>query len=494
MERFTYTRTGQALKYRLLTLGVLAGADLAGWVIAIFLLPPPWGLGVGLGGLAITAVVYWFVMAPLRTAHVLDGERLLLQMGRQRVAVRRQDIRTVAPLKTPLSRRLDVGISYRSQTDTLYVLADHRRLVALTLARPYELKVPGQGLCQFTRVVLSLDEPDRFCAVLAGPGSAAEPVVVPPPAEAQPAAPATRTLPPAAPASTTTPAGARVPPAIPSGPPAPPAYPAAPAADGATPVPSAQREACGGAALRLVGLVKRYGDFTAVRGINLEVRYGEVLAFLGTNGAGKSTTIRMATGLLRPTAGRVLVEGRDLWGEGGPVRRLLGYVPDVPLLHESLTAREFLWLVAGLYDLPEAEGRRRAEQLLAQVGLERWGDYQIRSFSLGMKRKLALAAALVHRPRVLLLDEVTNGLDPRASRAVKDFIRAAAREGAAVLLTTHILAVAEELADRIAIIHAGAIRAVGDLAVLRAAAGRPGAGLEELFLALTDDPPMGVTA
>lgn len=176
------------------------------------------------------------------------------------------------------------------------------------------------------------------------------------------------------------------------------------------------------------------------------------------------------------------------------MRRLLGYVPDVPLLHESLTAREFLWLMAGLYGLPEAEGRRRAEELLAQVGLERWGDYQIRSFSLGMKRKMAIAAALVHRPRVLLLDEVTNGLDPRAGREVKDFIARAAREGAAVLLTTHILEVAEELAHRIAIIHEGEIRAVGDLAELRAAAGLPEAGLEEIFLALTANRETGVSA
>jgi len=176
------------------------------------------------------------------------------------------------------------------------------------------------------------------------------------------------------------------------------------------------------------------------------------------------------------------------------VRRLLGYVPDVPLLHESLTAREFLWLMAGLYGLPEAEGRRRAEELLAQVGLERWGDHQIRSFSLGMKRKMAIAAALVHRPRVLLLDEVTNGLDPRAGREVKDFIARAAREGAAVLLTTHILEVAEELAHRIAIIHEGEIRAVGDLAELRAAAGLPEAGLEEIFLALTANRETGVSA
>lgn len=424
MERFTYTRTGQALKNQLFSLMLLAGVDLAGWAVGLVLLPRPWGVWVGLGGLLLTGLVYWFLTGVLRTSHVLNGERLHLQMGRHRLVLQREDICGVTAMTAPLPRSVNpAGISHWGDTDTLYVLADQRRLVALTLARPHEMKVPSQGLCQFTKVVLSLDEPERFCAALAGRR------------EAGPGADRTVTAGAAAAVSAT----------------------AAPRAAG-------PHEAHGDEALRLIGLVKRYGDFTAVGGIDLAVRRGEVLAFLGANGAGKSTAIRMATGLLRPTAGRVLVEGRDLWAEGAPVRRLLGYVPDVPLLHESLTAREFLWMMAGLYSLPEGEGRRRAAELLAQVGLERWGDHQIRSFSLGMKRKLAIATALVHRPRVLLLDEVTNGLDPRASREVKDFIKAAAREGAAVLLTTHILEVAEELAHRIAVIHAGRICAVGDLA------------------------------
>lgn len=453
MERFTYTRTGQALRNRLASLFVLALADLLSFVLALFLLPRPWGLWVCLGGLSIAGVVYWWVTASLRTFHTLGDRRLLLRMGRHRLAVDRADV-VSAQMANPELRGTDhAGVLYGSRTDTLYLVADHRRLVALHLARPYAMKVPGHGICQFTRIVLSLDEPERFLAAIrrqeGGPGEGA--------------------------------AG-------------PPARGGAALVDrAAVQTAAAPRPESGAPALRLQGLVKRFGGFTAVRGVDLTVHYGEILAFLGSNGAGKSTTIRMATGLMRPSAGRVLVEGRDLWAEGAPVRRLLGYVPDVPLLHESLTAREFLWLMAGLYGLPEAQGRARAEELLAQVGLERWGDYQIRSFSLGMKRKIAIAAALVHRPRVLLLDEVTNGLDPRASREVKDFIRRAAERGCAVLLTTHILEVAAELAHRIAVIHEGEIRAVGDLAALRAAAGLPHADLEELFLALTAER-AGVTA
>lgn len=445
MERFTYTRTGQALKNKYSSLILLSLADLVAWVIPPLLMPRPAGLWVGAGGLVATLAVYWWLTASLRTCHVLDGDRLLLRMGRSALAVDLADVESARMAGHGLRVPGEAGVMYAPRTDTLFMVADHRRLVSVDLSRPYAMKVPGQGICQFTRIVLSLDEPERFLQAVAGRRGQVH-LDRPQPAaggEGRPGA--------------TSPA----PPVVSQGP------------------------APGGAALALEGLVKRFGGFTAVAGVDLAVRYGEIVAFLGSNGAGKSTTIRMATGLVRPSAGRVLVEGRDLWAEGAPVRRLLGYVPDTPLLYESLTAREFLWLMAGLYGLSRVEGRRRADELLRQVGMERWADYPIRAFSLGMKRKMAIAAALVHRPRVLLLDEVTNGLDPRAAREVKDFIRQAAGEGAAVLLTTHALDVARELADRIAILHGGRLRGVGDLEALRSAAGLPGAGLEELFLALT---------
>lgn len=312
-------------------------------------------------------------------------------MGRHRLTLQREDIRSAAAVTAALPRRVEAaGISYSGDTDTLYVLADRRRLVALSLMRPYEMKVPSLGLCQFTRIVLSLDEPERFCAALS---SKLEAEITRDDSTAGAAAASAR-------ANTTGSTAFAFPiGALDS------AITASISAVSVNPVPTAAaplaaespQSHCAGAvshdayglralqdaethetddeeALRLIELVKRYGGFTAVAGIDLAVRRGEVLAFLGTNGAGKSSTIRMAAGLLRPTAGRVLVEGRDLWAEGAPVRRLLGYVPDVPLLHESLTAREFLWMMAGLYGLPEAEGRQRAAELLAQMGLERWRD------------------------------------------------------------------------------------------------------------------------
>ena len=240
-------------------------------------------------------------------------------------------------------------------------------------------------------------------------------------------------------------------------------------------------------AILLEDLTKTYGDFTAVQGLNLSVRPGEIFGFLGANGAGKTTTMKMMVGLLPPTSGRVCILGRDVWREPAAAKRAIGYVPDTPILHELLTAREFLWFMADLYGLSRSEGKARTEELLSLMGLTAQADRLIRDFSLGMKRKMAIATALLHRPRVLLLDEVTNGLDARAAREVKDLVKAWAREGVAVVLTTHILSIAEELSDSIGLIHRGKLIANGTAAELAEQAGIPGAGLEESFLALTGD-------
>jgi ABC-2 type transport system ATP-binding protein len=249
-------------------------------------------------------------------------------------------------------------------------------------------------------------------------------------------------------------------------------------------------------AIRLNGLRRRFGTVEAVRGISLDVKRGEIFAFLGPNGAGKTTTIRMMVGILPPTGGSVTVEEFDVWGAPRAAKALIGYVPDTPILHEYLTAREFLWFMADLYGLPGPAGRERTEHLLAFLELDSAADKLIRDFSLGMKRKMAIAAALLHRPRVLLLDEATNGLDARAARQFKDFLRAEAAAGTTVFLTTHTLSIAEELADRIGLIHRGELIRVGTLAELGAVAGISGGTLEEVFLALTGDrlPPAGLEA
>lgn len=242
-------------------------------------------------------------------------------------------------------------------------------------------------------------------------------------------------------------------------------------------------------AIRLTDLRRNYGDFPAVKGLDLEVKPGEIFAFLGANGAGKTTTMKMMVGLLPPTTGKVEIAGYDVWRQPAAAKRAIGYVPDTPILHELLTAREFLWFMGDLYGLPRSEARARTDELLDFLKLSHAADKLIRDFSLGMKRKMAIATALLHRPQVLLLDEVTNGLDARAAREVKDAIASWAKAGATVFLTTHILSIAQELSQRIGLIHQGRLLCVGTLDELAEKAGTPGANLEEVFLALTGDRP-----
>jgi ABC-2 type transport system ATP-binding protein len=235
----------------------------------------------------------------------------------------------------------------------------------------------------------------------------------------------------------------------------------------------------------LDGLTKRYGRFTAVHPLDLHVPAGELFGFLGPNGAGKTTTIRMLTGVLRPTDGRVRIGGHDLARRPAAAKQLLGYIPDRPFLYEKLTGREFLRFVSGLWGRDGDETERRADELLELFELTRWKDTLIESYSHGMRQKLLISSALVHAPRLIVVDEPMVGLDPRAARMIKDLLRRFVERGGTVFLSTHTLEVAEALCDRIAIIQDGRIRAQGTMAELRAEAKAGTAGLEEIFLKLT---------
>ncbi|HSG46933.1 MAG TPA: ABC transporter ATP-binding protein [Longimicrobiales bacterium] len=238
--------------------------------------------------------------------------------------------------------------------------------------------------------------------------------------------------------------------------------------------------------LQLRGLRKQYGAFTAVKGVDLEVRAGEVFGFLGPNGAGKTTTIRMVAGVLEPTAGDVLVGGYDLHRDPQAAKRLLGYIPDRPYLYEKLSGGEFLRFVAGLWGKDGPETEARADRLLSLFSLTDWKDELIESYSHGMRQKLLISSALLHQPRLIVVDEPMVGLDPRAAKILKDLFRAFADEGGTVFLSTHTLEVAEALCDRIAIISQGEIIARGTMEELRAeAAGDGSARLEEIFLKVT---------
>jgi ABC-2 type transport system ATP-binding protein len=227
-------------------------------------------------------------------------------------------------------------------------------------------------------------------------------------------------------------------------------------------------------AIETRALERRYpGGVLAVAGVDLAVEEGEIYAFLGPNGAGKTTTVRMLTTLLRPTGGSASVAGHDVVAEAAAVRRKIGVALQEAALDPLMTGRELLRLQATLHGIRRAEGERRADELLERVGLVQAADRRIGTYSGGMRRRLDLAAALVHEPRVLFLDEPTTGLDPVSRAAIWDEVRALNRGGATIFLTTQYLEEADQLADRVGIIDGGRIVAEGTPEALKAEVGRP---------------------
>jgi ABC-2 type transport system ATP-binding protein len=247
------------------------------------------------------------------------------------------------------------------------------------------------------------------------------------------------------------------------------------------------------AALEIRGLVKRFGARPAVDGLDLSIAPGQLHAILGPNGAGKTTTLRIVAGLLRPDAGSVRILGHDVLATPEEAKRVLAFLPDDPLLYAKLRPLEYLEFVAGLWTLDPDAARKRAHELLEWLGLaDRTGEL-VEGFSRGMRQKLALAGALIHEPRVMILDEPLTGLDAAAARQVKDLLVARAKAGVCVILTTHILEIAERLAERISIIHRGRIVAQGTMAELREEGGA-GATLEDIFLEITREASAGGVA
>ncbi|MCH8036537.1 MAG: ABC transporter ATP-binding protein [Proteobacteria bacterium] len=236
-------------------------------------------------------------------------------------------------------------------------------------------------------------------------------------------------------------------------------------------------------ALELRGLVKHF-DRPAVDGLDLSVRAGQFYALLGPNGAGKTTTLRIVAGLLRPDAGAVSVLGIDALAEPIAAKRLIAWVSDEPMIYDKLTPFEYLEFVAGLWSMDAGTAEARARELIEWLGLAPHAHERCQSFSKGMRQKVALAGALVHEPRLLILDEPLTGLDAGAARQVKDVLTARVRGGATVIMTTHILEVAERMAERIGIIDKGRLIAEGTLDELRRQAGRAGSSLEDVFLDL----------
>lgn len=237
--------------------------------------------------------------------------------------------------------------------------------------------------------------------------------------------------------------------------------------------------------VELKDVTKRYNEIVAVNKLNLTISTGEIFGLLGPNGSGKSTTLKMLMGLVQPTAGSVNVLGLDVQKQPVEVKRLVGYVPESANIYEFLTGIEYLDFIADVYGVPTAEKKQRITEYLKAMQLEgREGD-MITSYSDGMKKKISLISAFLHKPKLLLLDEPLNALDPRSARIVKDFLHELKGQGVTTIMTTHVLEIAEAICDRIGIMYQGQLLALGNMDELRKVARLPSSGLEDVFLKLT---------
>ena len=245
--------------------------------------------------------------------------------------------------------------------------------------------------------------------------------------------------------------------------------------------------------INLSELTKYFGKLCAVDSLTLQVDAGEIFGFLGPNGAGKTTTINMLTGLLRPTSGTATLAGYDIQKQSLQAKAILGLMPDTPQLYEALTGRQFVRMIADLYEVPPKQAENEMDTLLAQLELSDAADDQIKGYSYGMQKKILLISLLVHHPKILFLDEPTSGLDPRSARTVREILRERCEQGSTVFMTTHILEIAERICDRVGIISKGQLIAVGTLAELQQKkqpadiSQHQTETLEDIFLDLTAD-------
>lgn len=238
--------------------------------------------------------------------------------------------------------------------------------------------------------------------------------------------------------------------------------------------------------IKLIDLSKVYKGLKAVDNLSLEVRDGIIYGFLGPNGAGKTTTIKMMAGILKPTKGSIIINGMDLSKEPSEVKQITGFIPDRPFLYEKLTGLEFLEFLAGLYNQNHSKSlNTHMSDLLEMFDLSLWSDELIESYSHGMKQRLVMCGALLHKPKLLIVDEPMVGLDPKGAKLVKDVFKRLAKEGTTIFMSTHSLEVAQEVCEEISIIQAGNIIASGTTAELREKAGVDG-NLENIFLKLTE--------
>lgn len=242
--------------------------------------------------------------------------------------------------------------------------------------------------------------------------------------------------------------------------------------------------------IELKNLTKRFGDVIAVNRLNLSISKGEIFGFIGPNGAGKTTTLRMMGGVLAPTEGYVIIDGINMEEEPEKVKRRIGFIPDRPFLYEKLTGMEFLRFTADLYGMEDGLFYKKSEEILKKFSLYDWADELIESYSHGMKQRLIISAAILHDPKVIVVDEPMVGLDPAGTRMVKNLFRDLAKNGTTIFMSTHSLNVAEDVCDRIGIIHKGLLIVTGTTEELKRSAQVQEGDLEKVFMILTEEEPI----
>lgn len=239
--------------------------------------------------------------------------------------------------------------------------------------------------------------------------------------------------------------------------------------------------------IKLIHLTKRFGRLTAVNDLSLDIPRGEIFGFLGPNGAGKTTTIKMMAGILQPTGGTVIIDGKNLAEDPVGAKQVTGFIPDRGFLYEKLSGIEFLRFVGSLYGMDDRRSEARIRELLSLFEMDQWSGDLIESYSHGMKQRLVMSAALIHEPKVIVVDEPMVGLDPKGARLVKTIFKTLVSKGVSIFMSTHTLVVAEEMCDRIGIIHEGRLIALGTALELRQKAGAEKHDLEAVFLKLIED-------
>lgn len=388
-------------------------------VLAVVLLPAGWMKAAAV--LALVAgsgfVLARIVLAPLWTHHLLTPDALIVRYGRDRLVIPHSRIVSVEPAHERLPGGYQPGFSADARRSRIVAALAPSGQVLIELDPPLE-PIGARVPFPVREILINADDPAPLLALAPGPEGAA-------PDEPDPLGNAS--------------------------------FP-----------PPGLRAASGEAdeGIACLGVSKRYGDRLAINALTLHVAPGEIYGLLGPNGAGKSTTIAMLTGIMRPDAGVIRLAGHDLHRSGLEARRRLGHVPDRPILYETLTGREFLTYIAHLRAIPHETAAAAIDGLIAALGIGAYADALCRTFSFGTRSKVALAAALLHDPRILVLDEPFNGLDPQSCHDVRRMLIDRANAGVAILLSTHDLAIAEALCDRIGILANGTLVAEGDLDAL----------------------------